>query len=214
MKLVLDPDGRWLVLDLGVQHATLSWAIVNGGRSRASEIVWRGVGKGDWDSADPTGWFRGELQSRGFPDAVGLLTACDLARYEVETRSEGSLEVQCVTTLGMSNALSAGDPPGPLRSPAGTINTVCIVSRPLSEEAFVEAIALAAEARTAAVLEAQVPSRRSDRLATGTGTDCIVIAAPDAPAEERYAGKHTLLGALLGAAVREATGRALVRGRS
>ncbi len=40
--------------------------------------------------------------------------------------------------------------------------------------------------------------------ATGTGTDCIVIAAPSGAEPLRYAGKHTLLGHLIGASVLEA----------
>jgi adenosylcobinamide amidohydrolase len=37
------------------------------------------------------------------------------------------------------------------------------------------------------------------------------VAAPEAPGGARYAGKHTALGALVGAAVREATGRGVRR---
>src|SRR5207237_10770827 len=72
-------------------------------------------------------------------------------------------------------------------------------------------LGLAAEARTAAVLEARVPSRRTGKPATGTGTDCIVVAAPDAGARLAYAGKHTPIGALAGGVVREAVERGVRR---
>jgi adenosylcobinamide amidohydrolase len=111
-----------------------------------------------------------------------------------------------VATVGLGNALAAGDPPGPSR-PVGTINLLARVSTPLAEEAMVEACALAAEARAAALLALEVPSRVSGRPASGTGTDCIVIASPAGEPRERWVGKHTRIGALLGAAVRDAVDR-------
>jgi adenosylcobinamide amidohydrolase len=58
-----------------------------------------------------------------------------------------------------------------------------------------------------------VRSRRSDSIATGTGTDCIAIMAPDisAPEPARYAGKHTALGHVVGEAVLRATEAAIAQ---
>ena len=62
-----------------------------------------------------------------------------------------------------------------------------------------------------------MPSPLSGRPASGTGTDCIVVAAPVAPGGPRsaarlaYAGKHTRVGSLLGAAVRDAVARGIAR---
>jgi adenosylcobinamide amidohydrolase len=128
------------------------------------------------------------------------------------TRAAGGYAARAVATVGLGNALAAGDPPGPLA--LGTINVLAQLSHPLEDGAFAEALALAAEARTAAVLAARVPSQRSGEPATGTGTDCIVVAAPEpatAASHERWVGKHTALGALLGGAVREAVVRGCAR---
>src|SRR5262249_21792256 len=94
------------------------------------------------------------------------------------------------------------------------INLLCSVSAALSEEALVEALALAAEARTAAMLEALVPSCVSGLAATGTGTDCIVVSAAGKGPAERYAGKHTVVGHLVGAAVSEAIRHGIRRWKS
>ncbi|HYC21958.1 MAG TPA: adenosylcobinamide amidohydrolase, partial [Candidatus Bathyarchaeia archaeon] len=102
------------------------------------------------------------------------------------------------------NALRAGDPPDDGQR-VGTINLLCCVSTPLAEEALVEALAIAAEARAAAVLDASVASRSTGRPATGTGTDCIVVAAPGLDGGESFAGKHTLVGHLIGCAAGDAT---------
>ncbi len=89
----------------------------------------------------------------------------------------------------------------------GTINLLCQVSIGLSEEALIEACALAVEARTAALLDATLPSPLSGLPCTGTGTDCVVIAAPRGRPKERFAGKHTACGSAIGAAVRRAVAR-------
>jgi adenosylcobinamide amidohydrolase len=139
------------------------------------------------------------------------MTARDLGTYDEVTRGDGALAARCMATVGLSNALAVGDPPGPLARVVGTINLVCTVSTPLADEALVEAATLVAEARTAAMLARRVVSRRSGRRATGTGTDCVVVAAPDGPAGARYIGKHTALGALLGAAAYQACARGVAR---
>jgi adenosylcobinamide amidohydrolase len=57
------------------------------------------------------------------------------------------------------------------------------------------------------VREAVIPSRRSGLPASGTGTDCIAIAAPALARADRYAGKHTAVGHVIGAAVESAVRR-------
>lgn len=56
---------------------------------------------------------------------------------------------------------------------------------------------IAAEARTLAILEAGL--ELAEGQATGTGTDCRVIAAP--PGDEPFVGLHTALDEARGAAV-------------
>jgi adenosylcobinamide amidohydrolase len=75
----------------------------------------------------------------------------------------------------------------------------------LSVAALAEALQLAVEARVLAVQQIGLMSVRSRLPATGTGTDCIVIAAPEGSADKRgliaYTGKHTELGELIGRVV-------------
>ena len=207
-------------MPLGAPHDVLSWAIVNGGRRVASDVVWREVVRGELGPevdpvALPAALLRRALAEAKLPDAVGLLTARDVRSFEVAEAGDAGdadLHARCVATVGLANALAAGDPPG--RSTPGTINLCVQVSTPLTEEALLEALALAAEARTAAMLEARLPSPLSGRPASGTGTDCIVVAAPVTPpsvARLAYAGKHTRVGSLLGATVRDAVGRGIAR---
>ena len=60
---------------------------------------------------------------------------------------------------------------------------------------------VAVEARTLAVLEAGFATGPDGAAATGTGTDCVVIASPIGWDEAVFAGLHTALGEAVGAAV-------------
>jgi adenosylcobinamide amidohydrolase len=204
---ILDRDR--LVIRFAAPHRVLSWAIAGGGLRVSSGVVWREVSSLP-PGVDPRAIARQALDAAGLPDGVALLTARNLATFEEVRAVAGPLSARCVATVGLSNALAAGDPPGPMR-PIGTINLLCQVTQPLSDEALIEASALVAEARTAALIEAGVRSRRTGRAATGTGTDCIVVAAPRRMPSQLYAGKHTPIGALVGQSVREAVARGAAR---
>jgi adenosylcobinamide amidohydrolase len=212
-RVVQLAGARLLIVSLGAAHDVLSWAIVNGGRRRASAVVWREVDPRELGpDRDPQALLRRALDDVELPAAVGLLTARDVRAFDDVTCAGHGLWARGVATVGLANALAAGDPPG--RAPgAGTINILCQVSCAFTEEALVEACALASEARTAAMVDAHLPSPLSGRTATGTGTDCIVVASPATGprAPRSYAGKHTPIGALLGAAVREAVARGIAR---
>jgi adenosylcobinamide amidohydrolase len=204
---VLSADRRTLVVRFAVPHQVLSWAIVGGGRRIARSVLWRHVNDHELSpSVDAAELLERSARELGLIDPVGLLTARNLDTFEQVSLRGVDHAVRCVATIGLGNALRVGDPPGPFR-PIGTINILCQLSGPLTEEALAETLAIAVEARTAAVLALDLPSRRTGRTATGTGTDCVVIAAPVRDSGSRWAGKHTELGALVGAAVEQAITR-------
>ena len=69
----------------------------------------------------------------------------------------------------------------------------------LSDEAMVEAVQIVTEGRVRALYENGIKSCQSGLLATGTGTDCIAVVSLG-DGVERYCGKHTQLGELIGTA--------------
>jgi adenosylcobinamide amidohydrolase len=73
-------------------------------------------------------------------------------------------------------------------------------------------VSIATEARTAAVLDSG--ERRKGVAVTGTGTDCIAIAAPLGDDAAAFAGKHTAIGECIGAAVYKATAEGIRAWRS
>ena len=193
----------WLIVDLVRPHAVTSWALVGGGDRVATAVAWHQVRNADLPiEVDARALLRERMAARGLESAVGLMTSGDLA-----TAVDVSVgQARCVATVGLSNALRVGDPPG-LGETAGTINLLVVLATPLLREARLEALALAAEARTAAVLGHDVRSFRTQLRATGTGTDCIVIASPAADQGAPFCGKHTDLGRDIGAATFEAVDR-------
>jgi len=66
---------------LGGPHQTLSWAIVNGGRTQTDSVVWREVRPGELGPAiDASAVLQQTLAQVGAPRAVGLLTEPDQER--------------------------------------------------------------------------------------------------------------------------------------
>lgn len=206
--IALERSARWVVARLPGPHRVLSWAVLRGGMCLADVVAWHQVDNAELPvGVDPAALLQERLDAAQIPRAVAMLTSRDLRFVHSAQAEQDGVRATAVVTAGFSNALAVGDPPGPHTRKLGTINVLGVVSRPLSLKASLEAMSIVAEARTSAVLEVGVPSVASERFATGTGTDCIVLAAPEGVSlpEEAYAGKHTPLGSALGEAVRSAT---------
>jgi adenosylcobinamide amidohydrolase len=195
----------WLVLDLGAPHRVTSWALNRPGRVRASRIAWREVRDADLtEELDAAAWLSGELDAAGLADAVAFVTSRDVSRHVAAKAEAEGIRAVALATVGLSNAERVGARLGPAGA-AGTINLALRLSGPLGEGAALEALSLAAAARTAAVME-HGPALATGR-ATGTGTDCIALAAPEAGAPLAHAGMHTAAGEALGRAAYEAVAR-------
>lgn len=201
-SIALNPP--FIVVSFAADQRILSWSMLRPGLQLARRVAWLEVRNADLPAnVDAGAVIRSRVADAGLDDAVVLVTSRDIRRYRfVHARVEDE-DARCLTTVGLSNSERVGvrlHQPPPF---AGTINTLVHVPRPLSEAALIEAISIATEARTAAVLDAGV--RRGGLTITGTGTDCIAVAAPVGSDEISYAGKHTAIGEAIGAAVYEAT---------
>jgi adenosylcobinamide amidohydrolase len=196
VKIALDPP--WLTVRLPGPHRLLSWAPCNSGFVTGDRVVWREVRDADLtEDFDALEWFARTLAARGEAGAVGLLTSRNLGKYRFETVVSGRTSATCLATVGLSNAERVGHRRVVESAEYGTINLLAVTDAPLSDAALVELLSIASQARTVAAMEhgPDLPSGR----ATGTGTDCIVVAAR--PGAERYAGLHTEVGEAVGAAV-------------
>lgn len=191
----------WLEFDLAAPHRVLSWALNRPGFVTADRIVWREVRDADLTpDLDVNAWFARELGARGLGEAVGLLTSRDVRCHHRRMAHRDGVTAEAVATVGLSNAERIGTRQQQPAGGWGTINIALRLDLPLAHSGLIEAMSLAVQARTAAVMEAChiLPTG----VATGTGTDCVAIAAP--PGAAPYAGLHTAVGEAAGRAVFDA----------
>jgi adenosylcobinamide amidohydrolase len=207
-------------------HQTLSTCPVNGGIRRDLKAVF------NHQVCEPRGHHRPELtesiespvqyladMSRRYaiPEpCAAMATAVNMNCAAVRAESYRNSVVAAITTAGVeSNAARAGDPASyfeengrfrpiadnaPLRQ--GTVNSIICTNEMLTPSALVSAVIVAAEAKTAAFQELAIRSRYSDSMATGTGTDQIVVCAlMDVGVPLKSADKHSKIGELIGKAV-------------
>ena len=148
------------------------------------------------------------------------------------------LVIDVYATAGVrGNAMRAGDPTSWYETPAGnkkfnpnntensaksdmngTINIMVLINQPVAAGALNKLQIITTEAKSAAMNELAVSSRYGRDLATGTGTDQMIIASPllmgQAAAEKGFefgsGSGHLKLGELVGTAVREAVLQALI----
>ena len=194
-------DRPWLTFDLGAPCQVLSWAVNRPGRVTADRILWREVRNADLPAdMDVTGWLTRDLTARGEADAVAFLTSRNVERFTQAQAQVGGVIVHALATVGLSNGERVGARVDYSGRDWGTINVALHISDGLTEAALLEAMSIAVQARTAAVMDADftLPTGRT----TGTGTDCVAVAAPEGGA--CYAGLHTDIGEAVGRAVYDA----------
>lgn len=200
----LDLAPPFLILRFDEPVDTVGWSILTPGFASAREIVWLEVQDSDLPiGTDPVVFLKERLAAKALGEAAAFMTSRDIRSHHVAQSVVGEVVATCVATVGLSNAERVGRRCRSQVHAFGTINTLIHSSRPLSKGAFIEAVSIATEARTAAVME--TCRRRDTAPATGTGTDCIIVAAPKGDRPENCVGLHTDLGEAIGAAVYDAT---------
>lgn len=191
----------WLEFGLGAGMRVLSWAPHRPGMVSARRILWREVRNADLTpDLDVDAWLDAELRARGALDAVAFLTSRDIGLFTRASARAGGVSAQAVATVGLTNAERIGHRLDRADAQWGTINVALRLDAGLNEAALLEAMSIAVEARTAAVMDVELGLRPG--RATGTGTDCVAVAAPIGQA--RHAGMHTDIGEVAGRAVYDA----------
>ena len=195
-----------LIVSFPARARVLSWAVLNGGFCHADHIINHHVSGDDrWFRAEPERWLEESASRLGLQGTVvGMATAVEMKNPVEVSLCGGGNSVTCFATVGCGNALTVGDPASvaieqTAPSLLHTINIIIVIQPGISDEALVEAIQIATEGRVRALYEAGIQSSQSNLAATGTGTDCIAVVSLG-NGRERYCGKHTRLGELIGRA--------------
>ncbi len=192
----------WLVARFATPQRMLSWSLNRPGFVTADRVAWLEVRDADLPlGRDPRALLETRLAAAGHAGAVGLMTARDVRRHACAEAVAENVVAAALATVGLTNGVAFardGHVLAPGAAPSvGTINLLVALSCPIADPALIEAVAVAATARTAALLAA------GGRVAA-TGTDCIVLACPVAGPPAPHAGLHTPTGRALAAAVHAA----------
>lgn len=221
--------GRFIVADLDAPHRTISTSARNGGQT---DHVRHLVNHQSCEGAghDTRFVFITSQGEEAYHDAVcaeigrppdatvAMGTAANMNYAAVVTKQHDDVAVTAVVTAGVhTNATCAGDPASwhetvesVVKLPAGTINTMLLISVPLTPGALARTVTTMTEAKTAALQRLAIPSCYSAELATGTGTDQYCLTAPlEGRKPLTSASPHMKFGEIVGLAVRDATLEAL-----
>lgn len=228
-------EGRFLLATLHRPHQVLSTSMVGGGmrddcthvvNHQSCEPAGHDEAMRRWRELGAEGSHREACHAIGLDPATTALcgTAANMRCAHLARRDFEEVGVTVVATAGVEgNATRAGDPARWHETPAGsrkvddaelagTIVLLAFLSEPCTPGCLTKASILVSEAKTAALWDLRIPSRQSDRPATGTGTDQFAIASPlarEGEWERRHSGTHNKLGQILGEAVHEAVTGAL-----
>lgn len=209
--LVIFPEKR-LVLSNGVLNGGLFYgqSLLNHGASEKPE---------DYDKiiADPVEYLACLAQSLGLEDSVATMTAVEMKDLVVEQERYADGSLCLLITGGVTNAVRAGDPTQWKESEGsfekiGTINIILLTDLSLKGRALVDCVQVITEGKGAALQELGVRSTVANNLATGTGTDTVmVVSGLGKPIT--YGGTHSLFGEILGRLTIRGVKRALTKTR-
>lgn len=124
-------------------------------------------------------------------ETTAMMTAAYIDQVVERSVSGEQFQLRCFVTAGVSNAARAGVRretfPG---YRVGTINIIVVIDGRVTEAALVNAVISITEAKAAALQELGICDE-DGRLATGTTTDAVIVAATQ---QEQYSGVHHFAG--------------------
>lgn len=155
------------------------------------------------------------VKEKGFNplNTVGMMTAVKLRDAVYKCYEMDAFSLFIVVTAGVGNAVDVSKSiQHDSNLKPGTINIWVFINGKLSEEAFIQSIMTATEAKVKALSELQIVDKETDTMATGTSTDSLLIAATQKGKFHEFAGTITPLGKLIGTGVYECTIEAIKNG--
>ncbi|MET3698222.1 iron complex transport system ATP-binding protein [Bacillus oleivorans] len=190
---------------------TISSSVVNSGIGWFSTFINRHV-EMDYNCEDSSAEMKQYIQKEGFrvSDTVAMMTAIPLSTGVVKEYRDGDTSLFVVVTAGIGGAVDVSQSFRYSRTlQPGTINIMIFVNGHLSEEAFLQGVVTATEAKAKVLADLGVKDALSHTIATGTATDSILLAATQKGRYFQYAGPITDLGKGIGKCVYQATIKAI-----
>lgn len=214
--LTIERLDEMIRIESPVEWKTFSSAVIGAGFSWKRCFVNRHVAP-TYDCDHPVGEMKTWLVHHGMnvEDTVAMMTAVKLKNAVTRKMTGDAFSVLTIVTAGVGDAVDiarAGEHEAD-SPPVGTINGWIFVDGDLAEEAFVQAIMTATEAKVKALHDANVKDRLTGTFATGTSTDSLLAAATQRGTHFPYAGTGTELGKMIGRMIYECTAEAIGNGR-
>lgn len=212
---LLQVSGEYLALKSPIPLRTMSSGVVGSGNGWHKVFINRHVDK-NYHCADYRGDMVAFIKENGFEpgETVGMMTAVMIEDVDYQLLRDVDFSVLIVVTAGVGNAIDASrSMEHTFQLSPGTINTWVFVNGHLTEEAFIQSIMTATEAKAKALHELEVRDKVTGSIATGTSTDSISIAATQRGRQLEFAGTITPLGKLIGKGVYDCTIEAIKKSR-
>ncbi|WP_226665285.1 adenosylcobinamide amidohydrolase [Metabacillus litoralis] len=134
-------------------------------------------------------------------NTVGMMTAVILEDKSIIRENINGIEILAVITAGVGNAVDITHAHNQPRNKWGTVNIMIFLDAHLTDGALVNSIQSATEAKTKAFADLHIKDINTQTIATGTSTDCTLIAATQNGQATPYAGSGTTLGKAIGKVV-------------
>lgn len=188
---------------------TVSSAVVNAGAGWFQTFLNRHVVK-DYNVDDAVREMTQFIGNKGFKptNTVAMMTAVKTEDAVIREYSGEFGSIVVAVTAGVGNAVDVSKALERTIQ-VGTINTWIMINGSLSDEAFIQSMITATEAKTKALHQLGVADPLTGTLATGTSTDSCLVAATQQGEFLPYAGPVTELGKLIGSGVFECTVEAI-----
>lgn len=202
---------EFIKLRTPVSLRTMSSGVIGSGTGWHHTFVNRHVDK-DYNCNDPQLEMAAFLREKRLEpsETVAMMTAVQLDDVVFQLFKEEDFSIFVVVTAGVGNAVDASESEQhSFEMTPGTINTWVFVSGDLTEEAFIQSIMTATEAKVKAIHDLNVRDPITGTIATGTSTASILIAAAQTGRVLEYAGTITPLGKLIGKGVYQCTVEAI-----
>lgn len=195
---------------------TVSSAVINAGSGWFTTFMNRRVTE-NYQVDDTLEELTGYIEEKGFKptDTVAMMTAVDVNQVVLESCDFEGGSIVVAVTAGAGNGTDVSMTHLKERKrKIGTVNTWIFVNGTLAEEAFLQAMMTATEAKAKAFQEEKVIDPFTGTIATGTPTDSLLVAATQQGADFQYGGPISELGRHIGKTVFEATTEAIRRYRN
>jgi len=195
---------------------TVSSAVINAGSGWFTTFMNRRVDE-NYRVNDTVEELTSYIEEKGFKptDTVAMMTAVDVGQVVLESCEFEGGSIVVAVTAGAGNGTDVSMTHlKERRRKIGTVNTWIFVNGTLAEEAFLQAMMTATEAKTKAFQQEKVIDPFTGTIATGTPTDSLLVAATQQGGNFQYAGPISELGRHIGKTVFEATTEAIRRYRN